>query len=106
MKKSLKLTLAIGITIALYAGFYFWLVQGSSPEVYAQRLWGLIVSLVGCVIAIPVGIGVTWYLQKKNVDKSKSNIAIVVIAILFGFLFGWLSIAGMVIGGYIVEKDA
>jgi len=105
MKKSIKLTLAIVITIALYVGFYFLLVANAKPETYAQMLSDFTVSLIAGIVAIPIGIGVTWFLQKKNVDKKKSNIIILVIGVIYGYLLGWLSLAGMVIGQYIMEKE-
>ena len=105
MKKSIKLTLSIVITIALYAGFYFLLVANAKPETYAQGLSAFIVSLIAGIVAIPTGIGVTWLLQKKNIDKKKSSVILLVIAVIYGYLLGWLSLAGMVIGQYIMEKE-
>ena len=105
MKKSIKLTLVIVITIALYVGFYFLLVANAKPETYAQMLSVFIVSLIAGIVAIPIGIGVTWFLQKKNVDKKKLNIILIVIAVIYGYLLGWLSLTGMIIGHYIIEKE-
>jgi len=104
MKKSIKLTLAITISLALYIGLFFLLTKTATPEKYAQGLWMFILSVVAGIIAIPVGIVVSWFLKKKKVDEKKSNIIRLVIAIIYGFLFGWLSLSGMVIGEFIMEK--
>ncbi|OGY43148.1 MAG: hypothetical protein A2729_03490 [Candidatus Buchananbacteria bacterium RIFCSPHIGHO2_01_FULL_39_14] len=105
MKKSIKLLLAIVITITLYIGFYFLLVVNAQPENYLQMISQFIVSLVAGILAIPIGIGVRWFLQKKNIDKQKSTVTTVVIAAIYGYLLGWLSLTGMIIGEYIIEKE-
>ncbi len=105
MKKSIKLPLAIVITIALYIGFYFLLVTNATPEEYAQWISPFIVALAAGVLAIPMGIGVTWFLQQKKVDKNKSYIILLVIGIIYGYLLEWLSLTGMIIGEYIMEKE-
>ena len=105
MKKSIKLTLAIVITIALYVGFYFLFVVKAKPENYARMLFVFISSLIAGIVAIPIGMGITWFLQKKNVDKKKSDTLFYLIVVIYGYLLGWLSILGMIIGQYIIEKE-
>ena len=106
MKKPVKLSLAIVVTIALYIGLYYMLIVNAAPEDYATNIatfWG---SLMFAVIGIPIGALLTWFLEKKNLEKSKSTIIVYAVAHVWGFLFSWLSLTGMIIGQYIVEKES
>lgn len=105
MNKQIKVTLSIVVTIALYAGLYYMTIVNASPENYTRNLSAFFVSVVAAIVGIPIGMAIVWFLEKKNMDKQKQSIVYVVVAMIWGYLFGWVSLTGVIIGAFILEKD-
>jgi amino acid permease len=105
MKKSMKVFLLVIVTIFIYAGLYYVLIEKVSPEQYEDSFSTFITSIIFAFLAIPVGVIVSWFLGKKNWDKYKKNIVSFIIAAVWVDLFGWFSVLGMAIGLAITEKN-
>ena len=105
MKKSVKLILITIILVAIYIGLFYVTVKLSSPEDYSTSLWSFYSAVIFGIIAIPVGLALEWFLSKKKLDKKKKDLIILVIAVVYGFLFGWINILAIALGATIIEKD-
>lgn len=102
MKKSTKLTLTIMITIALYISYFFLFKITPSTE---RSMFTLTFSAIGTIIAIILGIIITLFTQKKNIQhKASTKIIEIVIVLTYMIFFGPLSLLGFLIGQFIVEK--
>ena len=105
MKKTVKVSLLVVATIAIYAGFYYFLVINATPETYTRNVNGFFDSVIFAIIGVPIGALVSWFLGKKNLDKQKQSLILFILAIVWGYVFGWFSLMGVAIGGSITEKD-
>jgi ABC-type phosphate transport system permease subunit len=105
MKKMMKIALTVIVTLAIYAVFYFFLVESAAPENYAMIFGAFIVSVIGVIIGVPIGIATEWAIQKYRQEKNKIAIELAV-AVIWGLLFGWLSLMGIMLGTYIMEKES
>jgi FtsH-binding integral membrane protein len=103
MNKPMKLGLTILVTILLYACLFFVLVVYSTPENHLKNLAMFIMSAIFMALGIPVGIGLTWLLDNKM--PAQKNSILSVFALIWGLLFGWLTLLGVAIGQYIIEKE-
>ena len=105
MKKSVKLILFMVAIVAIYAGLFYVIANFSSPEDYSTSLWTFYSAVIFGIIAIPAGLALEWLLSKKKIDKKKKDMIILVIAVIYGFLFGWVTILAIAFGAAIIEKN-
>jgi hypothetical protein len=61
---------------------------------------------MSALVAIPIGFIFEWYIQKKNLTPAHKGQLGLSVGIIWGALFGWLSICGMALGGVIAEKPS
>jgi len=100
MRKPMKIALSVLVTVALYAGLYYVAAWMAAPEEYDYVVGYFAISSVACLAAIPVGFAATKFLDKRNVGKNQAGLVILAIAAIWGYVLGWLSLTGMVIGRY------
>ncbi|MFH0862147.1 MAG: hypothetical protein V1875_03870 [Candidatus Altiarchaeota archaeon] len=105
MKRGLKISLSAFITAAAYAAMYFVLVVNASPEDQLGNFGLFIVSSSLCIIGVPAGAVLYRLLERFRVDERHRNLAMAAVAFVWGFLFGWITLFGMMIGIYLVEKE-
>lgn len=104
MKKNLKLSIAIIVTLLLYvAAFFFIEFLGSAGGIsLASSFWLLV--LFG-VIGIGCGMLLQFVQNKYNFDKKKEGIINALVGIAFYYIFGLIPVSGVVIGMIIMEKN-
>ncbi|MFH1697154.1 MAG: hypothetical protein ABH854_04595 [Candidatus Diapherotrites archaeon] len=105
MKAFTKLLLTIFITIALYFVFYFFVQALAEPgsDFEFDIYFSLIFSAIFTVIVIPLSIVAYWFLSKQKMDKKQKNLITLGGAVIWGLLFGWISVLGIAIGQYAFE---
>jgi MFS family permease len=105
MKKINKILLTAIIFVILYVGLYYLMVENASPEKYEDNTILFYIALIFGIIGIPVGAILFWVLQKTKMDKQKTDLVTMVFAVIWGLLFGWITLVGVMLGSTIVEKD-
>ena len=105
MKKSVKLSLYGIAIVVLYVGLFYLMTSFSSPEESVTSLATFYGAVIFGIIAIPVGMALEWFLSKKKLEKKKKDMIILVVAVIYGFLLGWVTLLALAFGAAIVEKD-
>ncbi|MFH1132910.1 MAG: hypothetical protein V1735_00300 [Nanoarchaeota archaeon] len=95
-----RLLITIAITIVAYALFYFFGVKNSPPEAGMLSLFTH--SLIYLTLAIPFGWIATAF--ARRVRTTLSGLILALFAVAWGFLFGWLTMRGLLVGHYISKK--
>jgi len=105
MKKLWKIILVFIIAFFLYAGLYYLIVLGAKPEEYVYKFGLFLSSVIFGFLGIILGLFLIWYFYKIRLKKEHSNALFLMISVLWGALFGWLTVSGLILGSIIAEKD-
>lgn len=104
MKKPIKITLIIVVSILLYIGFYYLLTSSSNVKNSWSLPTAIFDSIIFSLFGILVGFLLIWYFQRKNLETSHRSQLEIAAGLIWMGLFGWLSICGFILGEVIAEK--
>jgi len=104
MNKWIKVLITTIISILIYVGFYFFIIINATPENYLISFATFSQAIIFGVIAIPFGFISMFLFNKWINDVTKRHLLALSLAIIWGALFGWITLTGYIIGEYIADK--
>jgi len=105
MKKWVRVSLAFVVSVLIYIGFYYLIVEGSTQENYYSFTSTYFLSIIFSVLGILVCFISTKIFNKKISEDGKKYLLITMLAVIWGALFGWITLTGFMIGGLMAGWD-
>lgn len=104
MNKWTKVLIAVIITVVLYTGLFYSVNLFATPETYFLLMDTFYFSIFYALISLPLGILASLFFNKWIEDVDKRNLSITSLTIIWGALFGWLTVSGLIIGSIIIDN--
>jgi|GEM_PF-3687975 len=103
MKRIPKVLLTLALSAAIHVLLFMFVSGGGEDDVMSMAV--VFASAVFTVIGIPVGIAFTLVIERAVPVKKTRNYILMGVALVWGLLFGWLSLLGVAAGQYMVETE-
>ncbi len=104
MNKWYKVVLTLIISIILYIGLYYLMMLSATAETYSTLWYTYLDLVIYAIVAIPLGMLSFHLFQKWIKNPQKRIIPSTCIVVIYGALYGWITLTGLILGEFLIEK--